>query len=96
MAGPESKIQKKIVNYLEQEEGAYIVKVVSATKAGVPDILCCIRGKFLAIEVKTPATSKNVSPLQRWNLDRIEEAKGYSLVAWDLPMVKAFLRESLI
>jgi len=71
----ESQIQKKIINYLEQEEGAYVVNGIY-TKEGVPDLVVCIRGKFLAIEVKTPGTSTNVSPLQRWNLDRIEEIGG--------------------
>jgi Holliday junction resolvase len=91
----ESQIQKKIINYLEQEEGAYVVNGIY-TKEGVPDLVVCIRGKFLAIEVKTPGTSTNVSPLQRWNLDRIEEIGGYSMVAWDLPMVKQFIKDSML
>ena len=63
----EQRIQKKIVDYL-LTQGCYIVKVISASKAGVPDILGCYEGVFFAIEVKTPQTKKNVSKLQDYNL----------------------------
>ena len=89
----EQDIQKKIIAYLE-ELGAYVVKVVSATKAGVPDLLVCYEGKFIAIEVKTPETRNNVSALQSYNLSKIENASGYSLVAWSVEMVKEFLEDN--
>ena len=88
----EQDIQKKIINYLE-DIGAYVVKVVSATKAGVPDLLVCYEGKFIAIEVKTPETRSNVSALQSYNLSKIENAGGYSLVAWSVEQVKEFLED---
>lgn len=89
----EQDIQKKIINYLE-DIGAYVVKVVSATKAGVPDLLVCYEGKFIAIEVKTLETRNNVSALQSYNLSKIENAGGYSLVAWSVEMVKEFLEDN--
>ena len=89
----EQDIQKKIIAYLE-ELGAYVVKVVSATKAGVPDLLVCYEGKFIAIEVKTPETRNNVSALQSYNLSKIENVGGYSLVAWSVEMVKEFLEDN--
>ena len=87
----EQDIQRKIIKWLESE-GAYVVKVVSATKAGVPDIICCYKSRFIAIEVKTPKTKNNVSQLQRYNLDKVLLAQGYSLVAWELQQVKDFIR----
>ena len=86
----ESKIQKKIFNYLESE-GCYVVKVVSATKAGIPDIIGCIDGHFFAIEVKTPSTSDNVSQLQEYNLDKIIECGGSSIIAWEVNQVEDFI-----
>jgi len=86
----EQDIQRKIIKFLESK-GAYVVKVVSATKAGVPDILCCLQGKFIGIEVKTPTTKGNTSALQKYNLELIEAKGGLSLVAWDVLMVKEFL-----
>jgi Holliday junction resolvase len=90
----ESKIQKKIITYLE-DEGAYVVNGIY-TKEGVPDLLVCIRGKFLAIEVKTPTTTNSVSPLQQYNLDRITEIGGYAMVAWDVPMVTQFIKDNML
>ena len=86
----EQQIQKKIIKYLESR-GCYVVKVVTATKSGVPDIIGCYEGIFFAIEVKTPATARNVSKLQEYNLDKIRDADGHSLVAWSLEQVEAFI-----
>jgi Holliday junction resolvase len=94
MAG-ERRIQKKIINYLKQTEKAYVINGIY-TKEGVPDLIVCIRGKFLAIEVKTPSTTKDVSPLQQYNLDRITEIGGYTMVAWSLPMVKQFIKDNML
>lgn len=85
----EQDIQRKIIKYLESI-GAYVVKVVSASKAGVPDILCCYNGKFIGIEVKKPEAKNTVSELQKYNLAKIEACGGLSLVAWDLQIVKEF------
>jgi len=92
----EQQIQKKITTYLESLEESYVVKVVSATKAGVPDILCCVAGSFVGIEVKKPESRNNVSKLQDYNLNLIERAGGYSLVAWDVDMVKEFVEGEIL
>ena len=86
----EQDIQRNIIKWLESES-YYVVKVVSASKSGVPDILCCIEGKFVAIEVKTPQAKTNVSKLQHYNLNKIDECGGYSMVAWSVDMVKEFI-----
>ena len=91
----EQQIQKKIIIFLE-EKGCYIVKVVSATKSGVPDILGCYEGVFFGIEVKTPRTRNNVSKLQEYNLDQIRLAGGHSIVAWEVEQVEEFLKGLLI
>lgn len=91
----EQQIQKKIITYLEKE-GCYVVKVMSASKAGVPDILGSYEGVFFGIEVKTPTTSSNVSKLQEYNLDKIRESGGHSLVAWNVEQVEEFLGGLLI
>jgi len=88
----EQDYQKKIVKALEAK-GAYVVKVVAATKKGVPDILACYRGHFLAIEVKTPLTRANVSKLQDYNLDLVSEAGGISGIAVEVDDIMPFLRE---
>jgi len=86
----EQNYQKKIVKMLEAR-GAYIIKVITASKKGVPDIIGCYKGHFIAIEVKTPTTMNNVSPLQQYNLREINDRGGYAIVAWEVKDVEKML-----
>jgi len=79
----EQDIQKKFIRYIE-DQGGYVVKVITASKAGVPDLLVCLEGKFIGIEVKTPVTKGNASKLQEYNIALIEQAGGLAGVAWDM------------
>jgi hypothetical protein len=42
--------------------------------AGLPDIICCIAGRFVAFEVKTPAGK--LTKLQELTMQRIQAANG--------------------
>lgn len=86
----ESEIQKKILEYLKLQ-GAYSIKVIQASKAGVPDIICCYKGWFIAIEVKTPKTKYNTSELQKLNIEWIKKAQGEAIVAYDIEQVKQLI-----
>ena len=86
----EQTIQSEILKYLKSV-GAYTIKVSAATKSGIPDIICCYKGRFVAIEVKRPETKTNVSPLQVANITMIINAQGRALVAWDKEKVKTFI-----
>jgi Holliday junction resolvase len=76
----EQVIQSKIIKALEKE-GAYVVKVVSASKKGVPDLLVCFEGRFMGVEVKRPSTKNNTSELQKYNLECITNSGGLAIVA---------------
>ena len=86
----EQAIQSDILKYLKSV-GAYTIKVSAATKAGIPDIICCYKGRFIAIEVKRPEAKTNVSPLQVANISMIVNAQGRALVAWDKERVITFI-----
>ena len=86
----EQQIQKKILNYLNSV-GCYTIKVISASKSGVPDIVGCYEGVFFGIEVKTPSTIGNVSKLQEYNIDQIRISGGHSIVAADVETVEDFI-----
>lgn len=77
----EKNFENKIKKYLELK-GAWFVKYFANrnTKSGVPDILACVNGHFVAIEVK--ATYGRPSPLQIWNIDRIKAAGGIALIVY--------------
>jgi len=89
LSNNESKIQTKIIKFLESR-GAYVARIMKASKAGVPDLLACYRGHFIGIEVKT-ATGKT-SPLQDHHLDLIEKAGGFAIVARCVEDVEQVLR----
>lgn len=86
----EQAYQKKITDKLTKA-GAYVVKVVVASKKGVPDILCCYRGKFIGIEVKKPETIGNTTKLQDYNLAQIKKAGGMSIVACSFDQIEPLL-----
>ena len=49
-------------------------------KAGVPDIIACLNGRFVGIEVKRPGGI--VSPLQQYNIEEIHKSGGVAFVAY--------------
>lgn len=53
MSKNETSIQQKIQDYLKNI-GGYCFKVHGEIfmRAGIPDIICCFKGKFIGIEVK--------------------------------------------
>jgi len=59
--------------------------------AGIPDIIACINGRFVAFEVKTE-TGK-VTKLQEITIQRIKEAKGKAFTVRSAAQVAAILKE---
>lgn len=76
----EKSIENKIKAYLKSK-GAYYVKYHGNkfSQVGVPDILACYKGKFIAIEVKNEVGK--TSQLQDINLKLIKDAGGIAIVA---------------
>ena len=79
----EKHLVTKIIKTLRAEYGgSYWLKIPgNAYMAGVPDILGCVEGNFIAIEVKRSDTSYTVTPRQEANLAQIATAGGTSGVA---------------
>lgn len=88
----EQTIQHNIIKFLESN-GYYVVKVIQASKAGVPDLLACVNGRFVALEVKKPDTVKNTSKLQVYNLNKIKESGGNGYVVSSVKEVEGILKE---
>lgn len=90
----EKQFENKIKTYLD-ELGAWHVKFFANafTKAGIPDILCCLHGEFIAIEVK--AANGKPSELQLYNLRKIHEAGGIALLVYpkDWERLKNMLKQ---
>lgn len=90
----EKLFETKVKGFLKKE-GAWFIKYWGGgefTKAGIPDILACVNGVFLAIEVKS-ATGKP-SKLQLYTIDEIKLAGGVALVLYpkDFDKFKSLVR----
>ena len=76
---PETKVKRKVTQILNQYECYFFFPASNGFgRAGIPDIIVCYRGQFIAIECK--AGKNTTTALQRRELSTIEKAGGYSLV----------------
>ena len=77
----ERAITRTIQRHLDTLDGWWGFKVHGAGQMlnGVPDIVGCYRGRFVAIEIKRPG--QRPTALQRHRLDQIASAGGVAVVA---------------
>ena len=90
-------------NMLEKDITAAIMRVLKAIprcfawkehggmygSAGIPDVICCLDGRFFAFEVK--AREGRLTKLQKQTIHRIKIAGGYAYVVRTVEDVKAVL-----
>lgn len=88
----EKRIENQIKQYLDSI-GAWHIKTHGNmfSRAGTPDVLACVNGRFVAIEVKQPGG--RVSPLQIAHIKLIRQAGGVAFVAYSLDEVKRILQD---
>jgi Holliday junction resolvase len=77
----EKTFENKVKKFLDSQ-GAWYVKFFanSFTKSGIPDILACVNGYFVGVEVK--AQNGTPSELQLYNVKKIREAGGFAMVLY--------------
>ena len=76
---PEAKVKAKIKAILKAHNAYYAMPIGTGYgNSGVPDFLCCVNGKFVAIEAK--AGKGEATALQLKNLRDINNAGGYTLI----------------
>ena len=59
--------------------------------SGVPDLICCYKGRFLGLEVKLP-TGK-LTELQRRAIQKINQAGGYACRVESVEAVRAAIEQ---
>ena len=89
----ERDIVAAIMRLLKRTPGCFSWKTHGGMygTAGIPDIIACLHGRFVAFEVKTE-TGK-LSKLQEITLQRIKEAKGKAFTVRSAAQVAAILKE---
>ena len=77
----EKSFETRIKNFLD-EQGCYYLKVWGGglQKSGIPDLLICCNGHFVAVEVK--GGRGKPSELQLHNIECIKKSGGVGLVLY--------------
>lgn len=88
---PETKLKNQVIKYLKTLEGCWYYKSSDRFTSGIPDLLICFRGHFVALELKAP--KGKVSKLQSHTLAAIGDAKGSTSVCKTLLEVKTLFEE---
>jgi hypothetical protein len=77
-AKEETLFRKKVCADLATIPDCWVESIQQVAIRGTPDLLICIRGKFVGLELKKKGGV--VAPLQQYKLDQINKAKGYGAV----------------
>lgn len=76
---PEKKVKDKVVKLLKQYGVYYFFPATHGFgRSGVPDVVCCIKGHFFAVECK--AGTNKPTALQEKEIADIRKAGGTALV----------------
>jgi hypothetical protein len=78
MATPEGKVKEKIKVLLKQYGCYWHMPVQNGMGAPSLDFVCCVQGKYFAIEAKAPG--KKPTPRQKHTIAEIERAGGKCFV----------------
>lgn len=87
----EKDITNKIMKYLKTVPACFAWKTHGGMygTAGMPDIVCCIGGRFVGLEVKQPG--KKLTALQEDAINRINAAGGIAAMVTSVGEVKEIL-----
>lgn len=81
----ESQLTSQIKNYIASK-GAYCEKIFGGgyQASGIPDLIVCYKGLFIAIEVKSPTHKGRASDIQKLKIRKIRECGGIALITDNL------------
>ena len=95
----EKDLQTRCLRHVKalQQKGVPIIAINQHGSAfssrGVPDLLMCINGQFIAAELKVG--NNTPTPLQADYLDRIHRAGGQAHVVYDLETFEKVINDAL-
>ena len=89
----EKDIVAAIMRHLKTVPGCFAFKEHGGMygTAGLPDIICCYRGRFIGFEVKTP--EGRLSKLQEITIAKIKAAKGEAFKVTSVEEVRLILEK---
>jgi hypothetical protein len=78
---PETVFYQRIKPYLEALPYSFVLRMQQEAIRGTPDIIMCVRGRFVALELKKSAKAP-VTKLQKYVLEMVRRAGGYGEVCY--------------
>ena len=77
----EKTFENKVKKYIEAHDGWQVKFFANRmTKNGIPDVLACINGYFVAVEVKVE--NGKPSELQKYTVGKINDAGGCAIILY--------------
>lgn len=75
----EKEFQNEVIKFLKQND-IYYIKVWGGgfQRAGIPDLIICLKGKFIAIELKNEIGKPTA--LQLHNIEQIKKSGGQAYI----------------
>ena len=86
---PEVKVQLDIIKMLKQRD-IYHFKTIITNRRGVPDLIICYKGNFVAMEVKD--YKGKASQLQLLNIEKIIASEGLAFIVRSVDEAEQILK----
>jgi hypothetical protein len=83
----ETVFKEKVLKRLRAIPHTWVCKVQQVSKVGTPDILICLAGAFIVIELKTDEGV--LSEIQKFNLQKIGSCGGIAMVVFPANFIES-------
>jgi hypothetical protein len=87
---PEGKLKAEVKGYLRSIDAYFFMPRPTEWGANGVDFICCVRGRYVAIETKI--WPRKVTPRQQLCLNAVHAAGGIAFVAYEMADVYANLK----
>jgi hypothetical protein len=91
---PEGRVKAAVKKRLKELGAWYYMPVQNGMGiVGVPDFVCCLGGRMVAIETKAPGKRSNTTPNQDRQIALIRAAGGIAVVIDDVDQMNEILNQ---
>jgi hypothetical protein len=89
---PEGKVKDACKQYLKSIGAWFFMPVSNGMgQVGIPDIICCYKGIFIAVETKAPGKRNQTTANQDRVIGAIKEADGWAIVVDNVEQLEQFV-----
>jgi hypothetical protein len=88
---PEAKVKDDCKKYLKSIGAWFFMPVSNGMgQVGIPDIICCYKGIFVAVETKAPGKRGSTTANQDRVIQEIQNADGWAIVVDNVDQLREF------